>query len=294
MTLISIDSEKYNLVVFDVPNLATVNIVENGEKKSQFFPERLQEALEYCQELGWPVKAFLKYGTYLWATRSLSPPDIGDMMIIDRLEKSDLLEFFYSDKEDIFFIEYAMENQALIVTKDYFRNEKEDYPDRDWDEVERATLRNFEFLEDGQFMLPGLPPKGEKSRLSFKGYKERINQLEKRVKLLESKVIGAEDSENETIQELNKHEVKAVVKEVFDRLLKEGEAIHMTMLLHNLASAVLGLDLNLSTAQGIWPDDWRESLKLRLEVEGKMAKWVREISPRKLKLTRKNQFVQYA
>ena len=68
----------------------------------------------------------------------------------------------------------------------------------------------------------------------------------------------------------------------------------MTMLLHNLASAVLGLDLNLSTAQGIWPDDWKESLKLQLKVEGKMAKWVGEISPRELKLTRKNQFVQYA
>ena len=294
MTIISIDSENYNLVVFDVPNLATVNIMENGEEKSQFFPERLQEAIEYCQELGWPVKAFLKHGTYLWATRSLSPPDIGNMMIIDRLEKSDLLEFLFPGKEDIFFIDYAMENDALIVTKDYFRNEKKDYPDRDWDEIESATLRNFEFLEDGQFMLPGLPPKGDKSRLSFKGYKERIRQLEERVRLLESIVIVAEDSENEAIQELSKHEVKAVVKEVFDRLLKEGEAIHMTMLQHNLASAVLGLDLNLSTAQGIWPDDWTESLKLQLEVEGKMSKWVREISPRELKLTRKNKFVQYA
>ena len=67
MTIISINTENYNLVVFDAPNLATVNTkeVETGEEISQFFPERLQEALEYCQELGWPVKAFLKHGTYL-------------------------------------------------------------------------------------------------------------------------------------------------------------------------------------------------------------------------------------
>ncbi len=292
--IILIDPEKYELVVFDTPNLVTVNVEVNGEKITRFFPERLQEAIEYCQELGWPVRAFLKHGTWLWATRSLSPPDVGDMKIIDRLTKSDILEFLDSDKEDIFFIDYAMENQALIVTKDLFRNEKKDYPDRDWNGIERATLRSFEFLEDGQFMLPSLPPKEDGARLSFKGYKERIKDLEKRVELLESKIDGPEIPGTEIVQELTKDELESVVKEIFDRLLRDGGAIHMTLLLHTLASAVLGLDLKFSTAQGVWPDDWKETLMDRLGVEGKMMKWVRELSPRKLKLTRKNQFVSYA
>ncbi len=294
MIEIQINPNEYEMIVFDAPNVVTTEIVEDGgDPITGIFPERLQEAVDYCQELGWPVMAFLKHGTWLWATRNSGLHNIGDVMIFDRLIKSDLLELVGSEKEDIFFIDYAISNSALIVTKDKFREERKNHPDRDWDEIEKSTLRDYEFVDGGQFILPSLPPKKDGTRLSFKGIKSRINELEKRLELLESMMHSSEKHEQEIKHEWKKEDLDSVVKEVFDSLLREGEAIHMTMLLHTLASAILGLDLR-AAAKGVWPEDWKKTLMESLGVEGKMMKWVEELSPRDLKLTRKTGFVSYS
>ena len=111
---------------------------------------------------------------------------------------------------------------------------------------------------------------------------------------LEMLIENADSSVPEESASLAGGDMEAVVSEVFDSLLKSGDGAHMTTILHTLASALLGLDLKLAHKQGAWPSDWKKNLKEMVGVEGKMTKWVHELSPRKLEFDGKSQFVNYS
>jgi len=290
-----IEPSEYELVVIDAANVIHTEISDDeGNPIKAIFPERLSDAIEYCIECGWPVKAFLKHGTFLWAVSNSDFPNVGDVKILDRLIKSDLLELVNKKKEDMHWIDYALRNSGLIISHDRFKLEKEDYPDFDWELIERSTLRDYNFTSDGQFILPSLPIKGEGSRLTMRGMRSRISDLEERVLSLEMLIENADSSVPEESASLEVGEMEAVVSEVFDSLLKSGDAVHMTTILHTLASALLGLDLKLANKQGAWPNDWKEDLKEMVGVKGKMAKWVHDLSPRELEFDGKSQFVNYS
>ena len=290
-----IEPSEYELVVIDAANVIHTEISDDeGNPIKAIFPERLSDAIEYCIECGWPVKAFLKHGTFLWAVSNSDFPNVGDVKILDRLIKSDLLELVNQKKEDMHWIDYALRNSGLIISHDRFKLEKEDYPDFDWELIERSTLRDYNFTSDGQFILPSLPIKGEGSRLTMRGMRSRISDLEERVLSLEMLVENADSSVPEESASLEVGEMEAVVSEVFDSLLKSGDAVHMTTILHTLASALLGLDLKLANKQGAWPNDWKEDLKEMVGVKGKMTKWVHDLSPRELEFDGKSQFVNYS
>ena len=290
-----IDSSEYDLVVIDAANVIHTEISDDeGNPIKAIFPERLSDAIEYCIECGWAVKAFLKHGTFLWAVSNSDFPNVGDVKILDRLIKSELLELVNQEKEDMHWIDYALRNSGLIITHDRFKLEKEDYPDFDWELIERSTLRDYNFTADGQFIIPSLPIKGEGSRLTMRSMKSRIADLEERVLYLEMLIGNTDSAAPEESASLAGDDMGAVVSEVFDSLLKNGDAVHMTTILHTLASALLGLDLKLATKQGSWPSDWKESLKEMVGVEGKMTKWVHELSPRELEFDGKSQFVNYS
>lgn len=290
-----IEPSEYELVVIDAANVIHTDISDDeGNPIKAIFPERLSDAIEYCIECGWPVKAFLKHGTFLWAVSNSDFPNVGDVRILDRLIKSDLLELVNQEKEDMHWIDYALRNSGLIITHDRFKLEKEGYPDFDWGLIERSTLRDYNFTADGQFILPSLPIKGEGSRLTMRGMKSRISDLEGRVRSLELLIENTDPSVPKESASLVGDDVEAVVSEVFDSLLKSGDGVHMTTILHTLASALLGLDLKLAHTQGAWPTDWKKDLMQMVGVKGKMTKWVHELSPRKLEFDNKSQFVNYS
>jgi hypothetical protein len=128
----------------------------------------------------------------------------------------------------------------------------------------------------------------------MRGMRSRISDLEERVLSLEMLIKNADSSVPEESASLAVGEMEAVVSEVFDSLLKSGDAVHMTTILHTLASALLGLDLKLANKQGAWPNDWKEDLKEMVGVKGKMTKWVHDLSPRELEFDGKSQFVNYS
>ena len=81
-------------------------------------------------------------------------------------------------EDDIYFIDYALKVNAMIVTHDSFRDKKDDqgnvikrerslYPNRDWTDIDRRTLRDFRFVKD-QFILPSLTQKGPSLPLTEK------------------------------------------------------------------------------------------------------------------------------
>ena len=358
---VAIDPDQFEIVVIDAANVAHTNIrdPDSDEDLIAIFPERLEAAIEYCSENGWGVKGFLKRGTYDWAVRNSSSPTIGDVSIFDRLIKQNVVELVQMEREDIHWIDFAIKNSGLIITRDKFRKERADFPDRDWDSVEASTLRNYKVLEGGDFLLPDLPIKGDGSRTTYRGLKARVEDLESRVRELESILIGqtefAESGvqgrgsdmpdrttegryESKTVAELKEllrerslpvsgnkagltarleeadaaddyrpehvrrePEVKvvpegqneAIVAEVFDRLLGEGEKRHMTVILHTLASVLLGLEYSEST-KGSWPKNWRDELDRALGVEGKASYWIHDLSPRELDFSEDRSTVWYA
>lgn len=289
-----IESSEFEMVVIDAANVVHTEISDDeGDPIKAIFPERLSEAIEYCLECGWAVKAYLKHGTYLWAVRNSGLPNVGDVKILDRLIKSDFLELVSLKKEDMHWIDVAVRNSALIITHDKYKLEKEDYPDFDWGLIERSTLRDYNFTAENEFILPSLPMKEGKSRITIRSMKSRMSELEERVALLESFIENTTSTETEE-GGTEEYGLKIVVDEVFDSLLKNGEKVHMTTILHTLASAILGLDLKSAYSQGAWPEGWRNELVGKLEVEGKMSHWIQELSPRKLEMDKKTQYIHYS
>jgi len=291
----AIESSDYEMVVIDAANVVHTEISDdNGDPIKAIFPERLSETIEYCIECGWRVKAFLKHGTFLWAVSNSELPNVGDVKIFDRLIKSDFLELVSLKKEDMHWIDYAVRNSALIITRDRYKLEKEDYPDFDWKLIESSTLRDYNITADNQFILPSLPIKEGGSRITIRSMKSRISDLEERVEMLESMIENTVSPSPEEVVSLSEDDLKAVANEVFDSLLRSGEEIHMTIVLHTLASAVLGLDLKNACTQGAWPEDWKKDLMEILGVKGKMNKWIQELSPRELEFNGNKAFVSYS
>ena len=108
-----------------------------------------------------PVTAFLKESTYKYAVslaKSKSNTTVGDVNILDNLIEQDKLHLIAADKEDIYWVDYAVAENALIVTHDKFRNEMKEYQDRDWKDINKRTLRDFKFVNN-KFILPSLKKK---------------------------------------------------------------------------------------------------------------------------------------
>ena len=58
----------------------------------------------------------------------------------------------------MFWIDYAIENNGLVITRDKLKSEKEEY-ERDWSAVENRIMRDWEVLETGEFLAPLIPMK---------------------------------------------------------------------------------------------------------------------------------------
>ena len=58
---------------------------KDGNRLTQIRPERLQQAIEYGENLGWQTVAVLKKGTYIWGKANEELPTVGDMNIVDEL-----------------------------------------------------------------------------------------------------------------------------------------------------------------------------------------------------------------
>jgi len=286
----TLDPTEYELVVIDAANIVHHHDYDaEGNLIQSIFPERLEAVLESLTDLGWDAKAFLKMGTYWWAVKNKDAPTIGDISIFESLKRHDTLVMVNNEHDDMFWVDYAVHNNGIILTKDKLKTERETY-ERDWEDIDARTVRDWEILDTGEFLAPTLPAKEAEERVSFKGLKSRLKQLEARVQALE-RHMDNEEQVDEPLDADTEVSNEAITHEVLRQLLKEDEFVHLTSIYHALASVHLGLE---PSQQLNWRKTWRKELNNLLGVSGKMSVWIHDISPFRLTMSNDNSNVRRA
>ena len=291
-----IDPGDFDVVVVDAANVVHHHAYDEDENLIQsIFPERLESCVDFFQELGWKVRAFLKRGTYWWAINNKTMDTIGDVRIFETLRRQGVLEVVSSEHDDMFWIDYAIANNGLVITKDKLKTEKESF-ERDWEAVEKRIVRDWDILETGEFLAPLVPMKEGAERITFKTLRSRLKELETRVAELEKANTAVDHHQTAEAMdkegtEIDQDTVTAITHEVFHRLLADGEFVHLTHVYHTLASVHLQLEMGKLKH---WPSDWRLQLMDVLAVSGKMSVWIGEICPFEIELCPNNQNVRKA
>ena len=298
---------KYETIVIDAANiLHNDNGIEikndNGERVTQIRPERLRDCILFCEDKGWEITAFMKKGTYRWA-RKLTDSNantMGDIEILDELIEQDKLHLIDKDKEDIYWIDYAISENALMITQDKFRNEKKNYQNRDWEDIDARTLRDFEFIND-KFILPSLKKrqvitKQEKEQATLdqifahiQKLHSNVAELERYVRMREFTNLKKSERKQKTKQQRMKSDLE-IVDIVVKSLLSSGNAVAASHIQAELARPILGLDDNYKNWKAGWSDDLRKVLGY--SKTGGFPKWL--ISNSKKKIVKQGNKLSYA
>jgi len=274
---------EYEKVVLDGANIihddTGIEKYDDEENRIiQILPDRLETAINHCENLGWPTVACLKRGTYKWAATNPDSPNVGDISIIDRLISEGKVVLISAKKEDIYWIDYALKENAWIVTHDRFNDkkgiqgERSLYRDRDWKEIDSRTLRGHEFV-NGKFILPGLPKKQITEQKpnqyvtldQLNKIVEKIRELEAMVRKMNHSEIKRETS-NPTSEEKNQTS-REIMEAVMDQYLSNGKRVEIGHFHRLIGSAILRLDM--SNYPQKWPKGWTKTLGDQLGFEGK-------------------------
>ncbi|MDA8715517.1 hypothetical protein N9M06_00070 [Candidatus Poseidoniales archaeon] len=268
---------------------------QDGNRLIQIRPERLLQAIEYCENLGWYTVAVLKKGTYIWGKSNEELPTVGEMSIIDELISQGKVELINSQDEDIYFIQYALKNNSVLITKDTFKDkvkngktikrERSLYPDLDWEKIDSSTL-GYDFIK-GQILVPGLPEYLESqekksdtvSHDEVNELKREISDMKKQIRHINNELIRLNANNKGDNFVTNSREI---FQAVVSNRLGGGEIVEFTQFHREIGAAILGLDLNVYPQK--WPKDWAKSLrvKLGLNPEAKFTSEFLSISRKKL------------
>ena len=216
---------------------------EDGEQIMQSRPERLNAAISFCEKKGWKTTAILKQMSYYVASQNSESDWVGDMNLLDNLISEKKVMLISKKKEDIYFINLAIQRNAYIITRDGFKEEREKYPGLDWEDIDNRTLKDHAFIGDN-FVLPGLPERTadlpiEVSYADFKELYDRVEFLENKIQMIED----AQIIQNASLKgEVAKIPAKDIAISVADRSLKGGREILMHTLLRDISRAVLGTE----------------------------------------------------
>lgn len=268
---------------------------QDGNRLTQIRPERLLQAIEYGESLGWHTVAVLKKGTYIWGKANEELPTVGEMSIIDELISQGKVELINSQDEDIYFIQYALKNNSVLITKDTFKDkvkngktikrERSLYPDLDWEKIDSSTL-GYDFIK-GQLLVPGLPEYLESqekksdtvSHDEVNELKREISDMKKQIRHINNELIRLNANNKADNLVTNSREI---FQAVVSNRLGGGEIVEFTQFHREIGAAILGLDLNVYPQK--WPKDWAKSLrvKLGLNPEAKFTSEFLSISRKKL------------
>jgi hypothetical protein len=128
-----------------------------GEQITQMIPERLVSAVEQCQIKGYTVTALLKKLTYKWGLREYKSnnPEYANFAKIVELKERGTLKLIDSKEDDLYIVEYALSENALILTRDWFNDHREQRKDIKWDAVDVIRKNRYEFIEN-KFTCPDI------------------------------------------------------------------------------------------------------------------------------------------
>ena len=193
---------------------------EEGEQITQMIPQRLVSAIEHCQAKGYEVVALLKGLTYKRGLREYkanNPDVVGFESIIDLKEKG-TIKIIKSNNDDMYIVEYGIKENALILTRDWFNDHREERPDLDWEAVDTIRMNKYEFI-DNSFISPNIRdisssrPKQAKSdpiddlKAILDAQAREIHSLKERVHELEERDIAKE------IESMSETEIQQSLKE---------------------------------------------------------------------------------
>ena len=231
---------------------------DDGERLIQIRPERLLAAINHCESLGWTAIACLKEGTYTWAKSNPDAETVGDVDILDELIQDGKVITIPAKEDDIYFIDYAIKINAMIVTHDTFRDKTDDqgnvikrerslYPNRDWTDIDKRTLRDFRFVKD-QFILPSLTQKGpslpltEKSTITLDQIFAEIMELQSMVR----KIQHAELRKQIESPKNSKNMDRSIASSITEQMLSNGKKVQPNVLQQEIARVLLKLPKDLS------------------------------------------------
>jgi len=287
---------KYDKIVIDGPNIlhddTDIEMKDDkGERIPQIRPERLKDAIDTCEEKGWPTIAFVKKGTYNWARKLAKSKanTMGDINILDNLIEQDKVHIINADKEDIYWIDYAVAENALILTHDKFKDEINEYKNKDWTDINNRTLRDFKFVNK-KFILPSLEKKEdtrnqEAKQITLDQIYSAIQKLTTNVSELERYVRKRQFNDLKKSQDKpkTKHQKQKsnleLVNTVVHSLLSSGKKVAASHIHAELARPILGLDGKQDTWKSGWSDELRKVLGYP---KGGFPKWLISNSKKKI------------
>lgn len=291
---------EYEKIVMDAANVihddTGIEIVdENGEKLGQIRPERLRDAIIHCEEKGWDTIAFLKHGTYDWARRlaNTEPSRVGEFSILDDLIEQGKVELVNAKNDDIFYIDYALKTNAIIVTHDTFKDKKDGtkrerslYPDRPWDDLDKRTLRGFEFMK-GEFIFPELKtkkaPTSEDKITSNAEILAVLLEIQTSLRKMQlSDVKRVIDSPKSKSQEEKSN--REIVNTLVNEMLSKNKSVPLSLIQVEIARVLL----ELKGEQPKWKKGWGDKLRqtLGFSKTGGFGKWLLENMERKIKISK--------
>ena len=253
------------------------------EGKRILEPQRLKIAIEKIENKGYTPKVIIGALTLRWAaTNPDKLPKDGAKVLNDLLNQGKIKPV-NKKKEDIWWLSYALDEQAYIFTYDKFqdkyeyeeikkrgkviRRKKKDedgdyiirekgeralYPDLNWDEIDARTFQ-FEFF-DGNYVVPDLPArKGSDIQLSKSDLLAKLRTMENKFQDLENRYDALlAINEMKTLE----HGYEDKIREIFRLELGNG-SLEVKKLYQIVAREVLELPQNIR----IWPDDWESTIR---------------------------------
>ena len=179
------------LVVIDVANIlrddrGRIIRDQDGKRLTQMRPENLVSTINFIEENGGEVMGLLRKGTYYSGKRKQGKEDprYGDWDLVEQAISSDKVQVV-SDDDDMYCILYALQNDALLLSMDKFRDHKKANPEVNWDKLTQLQVSDYNFIK-GDFISPSLSKKLNDS----KGQKVAVpksNKNEKKTKTSEPK-----------------------------------------------------------------------------------------------------------
>ena len=300
ITAVLVPYEFSDRVVLDGGGHVHLNICKHGKEirpnktcsdcssgKRMLEPKRLKKAIDKIKNKGFRPLAFMGSLTIKWAVDHPNDlPEGGLETLNDLLNRGNLMPVG-KKRDDIWWLTYALEQEAYIFTYDKFqdkfeyetvkktdgstyRRKKKDengdfiikeegertlYPRLDWKEIDARTFQ-FEFM-DGTFVVPDLPTKDDSDIRSSKSevlvklrdMKEKHRDLQHRYDALLATI------EMEVVE----HGYEDTIKKIFLSELAKG-SMEVKQLYHIITREVLEFPKDISE----WPDDWERRIRKEL------------------------------
>ena len=179
--------------------------------------------------------------SYYIASKNKDGEYVGDMNLVDDLISKKKVMIISQKKDDIYFINLAIERNAYIITRDGFKEEREMYPGLDWEDIDNRTLKGHEFM-GSDFILPGLPEHSAEipmdiSYAEFKLLSDKVEFLENKIQMIEDSQKIQSEATKDTVADFQPNEI---VLSLLHSSLKGGTEITLNGFYEETLRAVLG------------------------------------------------------